>query len=225
MTWPGGKNGAGVYQRIINHMPPHKTYIEGFCGSGAILRKKRPAARNIAIDASQTAIDLCQNLAGDRSDVEYLKGNTLQMLSSPILKCLADERTLAYFDPPYVMGTRKGGKIYDHEMSDSDHIDLLIMIAELPCMIMISGYRNAFYDHGLKSWHRVDYMAQTRQGMVDEALWMNFEPPNYLHDYSYLRENYRERERIKRKKQRWQNKIANMNRLERLAIMEVLQNV
>ena len=41
MTYPGGKNGAGIYQRIINHMPPHKTYIEAFLGSGAVLRNKR----------------------------------------------------------------------------------------------------------------------------------------------------------------------------------------
>ena len=33
MTYPGGKNGAGIYQRIINHMPPHETYIEAFLGS------------------------------------------------------------------------------------------------------------------------------------------------------------------------------------------------
>ena len=46
MTYPGGKNGAGEYQRIINHMPPHKTYIEAFLGSGAVMRHKRLAQRN-----------------------------------------------------------------------------------------------------------------------------------------------------------------------------------
>ena len=43
MSYPGGKNGAGVYQAIINQMPPHQTYIEGFLGSGAVLRMKKPA--------------------------------------------------------------------------------------------------------------------------------------------------------------------------------------
>ncbi|MGJ8626091.1 MAG: hypothetical protein ACSHXB_03935 [Sulfitobacter sp.] len=41
MTYPGGKNGGGAYQRIINHMPPHRFYIEPFLGSGAVLRNKR----------------------------------------------------------------------------------------------------------------------------------------------------------------------------------------
>lgn len=31
----GGKNGSGVYQAIINLLPPHDTYIEGFLGTGA----------------------------------------------------------------------------------------------------------------------------------------------------------------------------------------------
>lgn len=51
---------------------------------------------------------------------------------------------------------------------------------------------------------------------------MNFKPPVALHDYRFLGENYRERERIKRKKGRWAAKIAKMDRQERLAIMDVL---
>jgi hypothetical protein len=50
VTYPGGKAGDGVYQSLINLMPPHKAYIEPFVGSGAILRLKRPAARNIGVD-------------------------------------------------------------------------------------------------------------------------------------------------------------------------------
>jgi site-specific DNA-adenine methylase len=38
MKYPGGKNSDGTYQFIINHIPPHETYIEGFLGSGAIIR-------------------------------------------------------------------------------------------------------------------------------------------------------------------------------------------
>lgn len=34
-TYPGGKSGAGVYQTIINQMPPHQLYVEPFAG-GAV---------------------------------------------------------------------------------------------------------------------------------------------------------------------------------------------
>lgn len=221
MTYPGGKNGAGVYQRIISHMPPHAVYIEAFLGSGAIIRNKRPAGRNIGIDPSQKAIDLCRELAGDRTDIEYVSGDALWFLSTTATDVLGEE-TLIYCDPPYMMETRKGGDLYDHELTDSDHIDLLIRLNELPCMIMLSGYRSTIYDHALKDWHRIDYMAQTRQGQVEECLWMNFAPPVALHDYGHLGNDYRDRERIKRKKARWTAKIKAMDRLERLAIMEAL---
>ena len=50
MTYPGGKAGAGVYQTLINLMPPHRVYIEAFVGGGAVLKTKRPAQYSIAID-------------------------------------------------------------------------------------------------------------------------------------------------------------------------------
>lgn len=50
MTYPGGKNGSGIYQKLINLMPPHSVYIEAFLGGGALMRMKKPAALNIGID-------------------------------------------------------------------------------------------------------------------------------------------------------------------------------
>lgn len=55
-SYPGGKNGAGVYQQIINRMPPHEVYIEPFLGGGAVLRSKQPAALNIGIDLDRRVI-------------------------------------------------------------------------------------------------------------------------------------------------------------------------
>lgn len=211
MTYPGGKNGSGVCQRIINHMPPHDVYIEGFCGSGAVLRNKKPAKTNVAIDKSSDAIALCMKLfKGSTSTIAFIQDDTLEVL--PELNGLLQNRpyienpkTLIYLDPPYVLSTRKGGELYDHEMSDDDHKKLLNMVSDLPSMVMISGYRSDLYDEYLSHFHRIDYQTMTRQGMVEECLWMNFEPPIQLHDYSHLGENYRERERIKKKKARFKS--------------------
>ncbi len=49
-SYPGGKGGAGVYQTLINLIPPHETYIETHLGGGAIMRFKRSAKINIGID-------------------------------------------------------------------------------------------------------------------------------------------------------------------------------
>ena len=49
-SYPGGKAGSGVYQTLINQIPPHDVYVSATAGHDAVLRYKRPAARNIAID-------------------------------------------------------------------------------------------------------------------------------------------------------------------------------
>lgn len=66
MKYRGGKNGSGVYQRLISLMPPHRTYIEAFLGSGAVLRRKRPAEKSFAFELNQATIaELIKHLPGD----------------------------------------------------------------------------------------------------------------------------------------------------------------
>nr|AFR43996.1 Upf31.0 major outer membrane lipoprotein [uncultured bacterium] len=65
MRYPGGKGGAGVYQTIINNIPPHDTYIETHLGGGNILERKRPAARSIGIDIDREVIQAWQQLDVD----------------------------------------------------------------------------------------------------------------------------------------------------------------
>ncbi len=225
MTWPGGKNGCGAYQRIINHMPPHDTFIEAFCGSGAVIRNKRPAKRNIAIDPDQEALNLAAKLHPKPETVEWYRKSAFTLLDTVGFRILAEHSTLVYFDPPYLPETRKGGDLYAFELTEADHIRLLDFAVKTEAMVMISGYRSDLYDEHLSGWTRIDYRTQTRRGMVDESLWMNFPVPTRLHDYSYLGDNFRERERIKRKKARFRAKFEKMDRLERLAIMDVLEGV
>ncbi len=127
---------------------------------------------------------------------------------------------LVYCDPPYLMSTRSGKRLYEHEMSDVDHRRLLRVLLELPCMVMISGYSSALYAKELKGWNATAFQTTTRGGRtVAEWVWYNFPPPVELHDYRYLGRDFRERERIKRKKQRWTARLARMPILERQALL------
>lgn len=113
-SFPGGKSGAGVYQTIINHMPPHSVYIEAFLGGGAILRHKRPARRNIGIDRDADAL----RAFADRDDLEAVHGDALAFLAG--FPFVGDE--LVYCDPPYLFETRSSGRgIYDYELGDDQH--------------------------------------------------------------------------------------------------------
>ncbi len=46
-----------------------------------------------------------------------------------------------------------------------------------------------------------------------------------MHDYRYLGDNFRERERIKRKTQRWSERLAKLDKLERMALLEAMQEM
>lgn len=48
---------------------------------------------------------------------------------------------------------------------------------------------------------------------------MNYPEPTALHDYRYLGENFREREKITRQKRRWKARLLRMNTLQRFALL------
>jgi len=235
MNYPGGKNGAGVYQKIINQMPPHKVYIEAFLGGGAIMRYKRPTKINIGIDKDPVVIHQWNQWGYPGIDIH--QGDALEWLSPRkrfysilehlVSKYIQEPDTLIYLDPPYLMSTRSSQReIYYCEMTDQDHVRLLEIITQLNCMVMVSGYWSEMYANALHDWRTVTFQAQTRGGRTaTEWLWMNYPEPGRLHDYQYLGENYRERERIKRKAHRWvhgKNGLTNLPRLERYAIIAAI---
>jgi hypothetical protein len=62
----------------------------------------------------------------------------------------------------------------------------------------------------------------THGGPRTEWLWCNFPEPIALHDYRYLGVGFRERERIKRKKQRWTARLHGLPMLERQALLAAI---
>lgn len=217
MTYPGGKEGSGVFQRIINLIPPHRVYIEPFVGGGAILRHKRPARASIAIDADAGSLAELgrQSPVSSMKALTAIHGDGIDFLRE--YEWRGDE--FVYCDPPYLLETRKSGPLYRHEMSDEQHRDLLSVLLAIPAAIMISGYPSALYAETLCAWSTVHYRTMTRGGsMADECLWLNYSAPTILHDDRYLGENFRDRERIKRKRNRWAGKFARLEPRERSAI-------
>lgn len=220
MSYDGGK--GNTFRHIINQMPPHKVYIEPFLGMGAVMRNKRPAPDlNLGLDIDSEVIAQWQGhgLPG----VQVVAGDALIFLRN--YKWTGKE--LVYLDPPYLIDTRRDQRaIYRYELSDAEHYELLHQIRQLPCMVMISGYWSKIYAGQLPGWRTVSFQATTRgRTSATEWLWMNFPEPDQLHDYRWLGETFRERERIKRKIQRWQKNLSRMPRLERLALSAALAEV
>jgi len=241
MAYPGGKNGDGVYQRLINLMPPHAVYIEPFLGGGAILRRKKPAQLTIGIDRDPQVISQWKVCTVDNDDTsggiagpDDTAGGIARANTGRYRFDVGDGITflqsypfrggeLVYCDPPYLHATRRRTDLYRFEMTDAQHKCLLAIITALPCMVMISGYASDLYHTTLKSWNSMSFQAMTRGGRVaTEWLWYNYPDPLALHDYRYLGDNFRERERIKRKKHRWVKRLRTMPILERRALLAAM---
>ena len=129
-----------------------------------------------------------------------------------------------YVDPPYLMDTRKGGKLYDFEYTDQDHIKLLSILQAIPANIMISGYWSPLYSKMLPGWNTHNFEAQTRNGMATEWLWFNYPRPEKLHDYRYIGNNFKAREHIKNKRKRWVARLQRLPAVERNAMIEALND-
>lgn len=218
MNYPGGK--GGVYQRLINLIPPHEVYIESHLGGGAVMRYKRSATRSIGIDIDPKTIELwtCSNPIG----FDLVQGDAITFLKSyPFTG-----KEMVYCDPPYIRETRKKYyPIYKYEYTYEQHIELLKVIKSLPCMVMLSGYKSKLYAESLKGWHTYSFRAACHHGMATEYLWMNYPPPVKLHDYRYLGDTYRDRERIKLKSERWIRRFRVIPVLERQSILADIQEL
>lgn len=219
-SYTGGKGGAGVYQQVINQMPPHETYIEPFLGAGAVLRIKRPAARSIGIELDGQV--LAERWRGDEvPGLQLVNANALEFLAG--FPWQGGE--LVYCDPPYLLETRRNQDgYYRCEMTAEDHADLLALLMRLPAPVILSGYWSELYADQLQGWRVVTYTTGTRGGgSATEYLWCNFPAPVALHDYRFLGNNFRERERITRRQRRWRARLARMKLLERQALLWAIQ--
>jgi len=132
-------------------------------------------------------------------------------------------RELVYCDPPYLMSTRSGRRLYAHEMDDAGHRELVSLIQTIPAAVMISGYPSKLYGSALAKWNVMEFEAMTRGGTQrTERVWFNFPTPIALHDYRYLGRDFRERERIGRKRKRWVARLERMPILERQSLLSAI---
>ncbi|MEM7345771.1 MAG: DNA cytosine methyltransferase [Chloroflexota bacterium] len=184
-----------------------------------------PARLNIGLDLSAEVIDTARTaICGEGRQYEFIQGDALEWLK----QYPWSGNEFVYLDPPYLLETRTCQRdLYDHEFyTEAQHTELLTLVKSIPAKVMISGYWSELYANLLADWHTVSYQAITRGGtMATEWLWMNYPEPVELHDYRWLGDNYRERERIKRKRQRWIKNLRKMDLLERRGLLSAMAEV
>lgn len=151
----------------------------------------------------------------------------LELLQADAIGWLYEHRehlpasALVYCDPPYVRSSRRKSRaLYEFEMTDEQHTELLGVLKSLNCMVLLSGYESELYTQELVGWNHLTFHTTNRAGArTTEHVWFNYPKPVELHDYRYLGNGFRERERIKRKMKRWATRLERMPDLERQALL------
>lgn len=89
--------------------------------------------------------------------------------------------TLIYCDPPYLRELRKKN-MYQYEMGDDTHKQLLEILRSSKAKIILSGYDNEMYNEYLSDWN-TDIIKTTAQfgKKRTEKIWYNFDNPIYYY--------------------------------------------
>jgi DNA adenine methylase len=212
MRYPGGK--GKCFQHVINLLPPHRTYIETHLGGGAVLRHKAPAVNSYGIDLDPHVVNHWQKQFPQLA--KYIIADAVEILASWPFR--GDE--VVYCDPPYLAATRRRHRVYRCDYTEEDHSRLITTLRDIPCFVVLSGYPSALYDELLPDWNTAEFPAKTHVGIRTERLWFNYTPPAHLHDASYLGCTFRERQTVKRRLHRLQNRIAGLTATEKFEIFK-----
>lgn len=251
LRWHGGKWKLAPW--IIDHMPPHRVYVEPFGGAASVLLRKPRSYAEVYNDLDDEVVNLFRVLRSDdaqrlvellwltpfadeefadaygvtdnaverarrtiirafqgfgsngvhrrtgfrsnsnrsgtppardwvnypdalRAIIERLRGVVIMNRDAREVMAAHDaSETLHYVDPPYMAETRDAGSDYAHELTDSQHIELLGFLRTLKGRVIVSGYPSDTYDANLDGWRRVQ-----RKALADgarertEVLWMNW---------------------------------------------------
>lgn len=212
----GSKATSGLCQPIIALMPPHDTYIETHLGGGAIMQRKPPALRNIGIDLNARTLE--------RFHCAY----PVELVHDCAHRFLVDYdyrgRELVYCDPPYLPTTRSSSRRYRFDYEESGHRDLLALLKQLPCPVILSGYPSALYDEWLCGWQSLELQVMNQGGVRTEKVWFNFTPER-VHWANYSGKNHTDRQRIRRKAESWGRRYRGLPPGERLAVLSALMAV
>lgn len=228
-SYPGGKTADGTYQTIINQIPPHEEFISGYLGHCAITRIKAPAGITYGIETNPDTVHNWEALNVAHPEHPLLDrmvirtGKFLEQVKRLPWDCFLNP--FIYLDPPYPRDTRRTQRdIYQCEMDQADHTELLRWCIAQKVPICISSYPNDLYEEMLTGWRCITFEAQTRGGPATEIIYMNYEEPTELHDYRFIGADYRQREVFKRRNTSFIRKFDRLTEKEKYLVFGIIES-
>lgn len=223
LNYRGNKKVEGLYQSIINLIPPHVWYGAGFAGSDAIFRYKKPADFSNLNDIDISVYNAWTKHLEGNLNVTFENTHVFDWMKK---HQYGQRMQFVYYDPPYKHdSTACKTQIYKHTFSDNEHKEFLKKVTQVNYNCMISHYPCELYDTMLKDWNTFDIKVSVRSRVQIERLYMNYKPPEKLHDYRFLGSNFSDRQRIKRKISRHIETLMKLPSTERNAIIHYLNSI
>lgn len=211
-SFPGSK--TNMLPFLINSLPKFRVFHEVMAGSGVFSEKLKELLPEKEIKAYDINPQKPWIIKKDYR--VFFNGRT-----SPF-----NTVNLFYFDPPYLMETRRSKRpLYgENEWTRKDHVVFLKRIRTIPfAYVMVSHYPCDLYHEALSDWHYDETTVMTHAGPATEGLWMNYNIKELpLATYHYLGETALERQRIKRKISRRIKGIEDLPYHEQLYFIEEL---
>ena len=199
----------------------HDHAVDNNCGSGNFLELAKSELSTVVTYRHQKS----EVTTGSMVPGFVVNSDFVQILRS--CNHLLSMDDFIYLDPPYDFSVRKGQRdLYEHELTREQHEEIIQLVLDSKCKVAISHYRGELYDQLLQhGWRVIEWQVMTHGGKKMEALYMNYPEPLELHQYNFLGKNRTDRQRIKRKKQRWTEKLKGMNSTERYAILSAIDDL
>lgn len=212
--YPGSKGNGILIPNILNLFPPHKVYWELCMGSGAVMKAKKPAAISIGVEINP-------EVAAFYAPAMPAGSVVVNGCSISLAACLqhVSPDHLIYADPPYPFSVRRSQvDIYANEWSDEDHRRFLGYLYRSRCNVVVSSYENELYDNHLPGWNKKRIGVCVHGSPRVECLYYNFSV-KALHQYDHVGDNKTDRQRIRRKIERWAARLRSLPAVERNAIL------
>lgn len=221
-TYFGGKGSEGTYQTIINQISPCEVFYSCFLGHCRVSQHLQRPPRVYGFDLDETVIRRWQQVGWMKAERQDAIAFLRNFSENPT------ERACLFCDPPYPWETRKSPSRYKHELSPYQHDELLRALLRIDThsshvQILLCTLPNKKYEDALSTWKRISYQNMTRGGVVEEHLYVNRPTTGALQDYRYVGADFTERQRIKRKVNRWVKGLQRLPATERNAILSEIK--
>jgi DNA adenine methylase len=138
-------------------------------------RTRTRRSQNEQVSAWLTAVDGLPAVHARLKRVVILNRPAIE-----VIRQQAGPKTLTYVDAPYVAQTRTAPDVYQHEMADLEHVELINTMLDCEGSFAVSMYHHPIYDalHLEHGWRLVEFdvanhaAGGARKARMTECLWI-----------------------------------------------------